>query len=152
MSEWLSQFQFPGIPSFLFVFFVVVVGLIALMFVLVFLRILWSIIRLIFGSRSRRYSLDNSGGNSAWRASMGNLMHPNSPLNPNNPNSWTNMNSPNNPFGWTNPNSPNNPNGSTNMNSPNNPFGWRHPASPNNPHNRMHKPMHTPMHRPMHKR
>ena len=127
MPEWLSQFQnpFPGIPTFLFVFFVVVVGLIALMFVYIILRILWSIIRLIFGRRSRRYSIDNSGGNSAWRYSMGNPMHPNSPNNPN---------------GWTN------------MNSPNNPFGWRHPASPNNPHNWMHKPMHTPMHRPMHKR
>src|SRR5579884_1548277 len=111
MPDWLSQIQtmFSHMPAFLVVFFVVVAGFIALMFVLFFLGILWSIIRLLFGSGRRRSSLYNSRGNSAWQHNMGNPMNPN------------------NPFGWTNPNSPNNPN------------GWNHPASPNNPHNRMHK-------------
>jgi hypothetical protein len=136
MPELLSQIQnlFPSISTFPFVFFVVVVGLIALMFVLVILKILWSIFRLIFGGRSS--SLYYGSGNSAWRSSMGNRTNPNSL---NNPSSWTNIN---------NMNSPNNPNGWTNMNSPNNPNGWMHPASPNNPRNRMN----TPTHRPMHKR
>jgi len=99
-------------PTPLFIFFVIVVGLIALMFVLVFLLILWSIIRLIFGRGSRSSSLYNRKGNSAW---------PNSPMNPN---------SPNNPSGWNNIN---------NMNNPNNPFGWTNPNSPNNPNSWMHK-------------
>ncbi len=96
MPDWLSQIQnlFSQMPTPLFIFFVFVVGFIALMFVLVFLRILWSIIRLIFGIRGRGYSLDNSRTNSAWRHSMGNPMNPNSPLNPNNP---MNPNSPMNP-------------------------------------------------------
>ena len=110
MPEWLSQFQnlFPGIPTFLFVCIVVVVGLIALMFVYIILRILWSIIRLIFGRRSRNSSLYNGRGNSAWWSNS--PMNPNSPNNPNSWNNINNMNNPNNPFGWMNPNSPNNPN------------------------------------------
>ncbi|HZS75852.1 MAG TPA: hypothetical protein VFA41_04510 [Ktedonobacteraceae bacterium] len=129
MPDWLSQIQtmFSHMPAFLVVFFVVVAGFIALMFVLFFLGILWSIIRLLFGSGRRRSSLYNSRGNSAWQHNMGNPMNPNSPLNPNSPINLNNPMNPNNPFGWTNPNSPNNPN------------GWNHPASPNNPHNRMHK-------------
>lgn len=110
MSEWLSQIQnlFSQIPTPLFIFFVIVAGFIALMFVLVFLRILWSIIRLIFGKRSRSSSLYNRRGNSAWWPNSS--MNPNSPNNPNSWNNINNMNNPNNPFGWTNPNSPNNPN------------------------------------------
>ncbi len=55
MTNGVSQIQnlFSQMPTPLFIFFVIVVGLIALMFVLVFLLILWSIIRLIFGRGSR---------------------------------------------------------------------------------------------------
>jgi hypothetical protein len=115
MPDLLSQIQnlSTKIPTPLFVFFAIVAGLIALMFVFVFLLLLWSIIRLIFGRRSSSPSLYNRKSNSAW--------WPNSPANPN---------SPNNPSSWNNVN---------NMNNPNNPFGWTNPNSPNNPNNWMHK-------------
>jgi hypothetical protein len=133
MPDWLNQIQnlFSQMPTFLLIFFVFVGGFIALMFVLVFLRILWTIIRLIFGIGSRRYSLDNNRSNSDWRYSMNNPMNPNSPLNPNNP---LNPNSPINPHRrWghsmnnpMNPNSPLNPNNPLNPNSPMNPHRKHH--------------------------